>query len=268
MVTFSQSNAYPCLLDAHVHLTHNLEHPYPSEFYYFTNSATPDEWSFITDIASEHVFPFLGIHPECGPGPMDDIGWEHNLDILKTITDSSSIGIGECGIDSRYYPMFSKQEQISLLEAQIAIAVSTESPMSIHQVHATESLLSIIKEQAGDIPWIMHGFFGSRQTAKRILDMGGYISLSPNLLRSKNKLKDLLSYLPDEYLLLETDFPYTYIPAIWKDLPYGELLHTWYRVVATERVIDIDRLIDIVLNNGSVFTNKSPDWRKTAEKTV
>jgi len=268
VITFSSEYEYPSLLDAHVHLTHSPKTIFPKEFFYFTNAATPDEWSTILSIDSSYILPFLGIHPECGSGPIDDIGWENNLQELRKTALNRSIGIGECGIDQRYYTFFSKLEQLELLISQIKIAQDTMSPLCLHQSHAMESVIAMVKEQQITIPWIMHGFFGSIQTAKHILDLHGYISISPNLLRSKQKVQDLLSYIPPDHILLETDYPYTYIPTMWQGYSYGQLLFSWYQTIADTQSIDIERLIDIVHTNGKIFTNKPFDRKRETTEAV
>ncbi len=79
--------------------------------------------------------------------------------------------------------------------------------------------------------------------------------MGPSLLRSRKKMTDLLSYIPEDRLLLETDFPYTWVPDSWKRYSYGEMLFYWYNKVASTRSIGVERLIDIVMKNGSVFMN-------------
>lgn len=228
---------------------------FPETWSYFTNSATPDEWQLIDQIASDRVFPFYGIHPECGPGPIDDLGWDRRIEQLRDLDSDKPAGIGECGIDKRYYDTFSKHEQIQLCRRQITAAQKTGRPLSLHQVHASQLLLDLIHELDIDIPWMMHGFFGSQETARQILDLGGYISLGPNLMRSPKRLISLAAYIPSDRLLLETDWPYTFIPKAWDLSAYHDILFRWYETVAGVRGIDTRSLIDIVLTNGKIFTD-------------
>lgn len=255
LVTFTHSGDYQPVLDAHLHLTHHTEHAFPGSWYFFTNSATPDEWQLVDRIASDRVFPFYGIHPECGPGPIDDLGWEHKIEQLRGLNPDKPAGIGECGIDKRYYDAFSKHEQIQLCRRQITAAQKTGRPLSLHQVHASQLLLDLIRELDIDIRWMMHGFFGSPETARQILDLGGYVSLGPNLLRSPKRMDSLAAYIPSDRLLLETDWPYTVIPKQWNISAYPAILLHWYETLAVRRGIDTDSLIDIVLTNGKIFTD-------------
>jgi Tat protein secretion system quality control protein TatD with DNase activity len=261
LVAFSSEHELQPMLDAHIHLTHAPETLFPDDMYYFTNAASPDEWSAILKLSSPHVMPFLGIHPECGSGPIDDIGWEEHLKELHAQAVSQQIGIGECGIDQRYYTSFSKSEQLRLLVRQIRTAIATDSPLCVHLVHATESFLTVMGELTLPSPWIMHGFTGSVETARRMLDLHGYISLSPTLMRSERKMKDLLRFLPTDRILIELDYPYTYIPQQWQEYSYEQLLFSWYQRAAETKAIDTDRLIDIVLTNGTIFTNKQTHRR-------
>ena len=255
MVSFSRYRELPPLFDAHIHLTHALDGAYPDHFSYFTNAASPDGWAAILEVKHPGVLPFIGIHPECGSGPIDDIGWGEHLNELEELAETHPIGIGECGIDNRFYQSFTKQEQGELFEVQMAIAQKYHKPVTIHHVHAAEMVISLLKRLSVDIPFIVHGFYGSLQTAKRILDLGGYLSISTNLLRSNEKFKQIAAYIPDDRLFIETDYPYTFIPAPWADYSYAEILYTWYEQVSRVRQIDILELLDIVLRNGTVFTN-------------
>lgn len=259
MVQFTTQQEFPALVDIHVHLTHSGNTQFPDHFTYLTNSASPDEWSQVLQLSCDRCFPFLGIHPECGPGPIDDIGWLNALGELKHFARSGTIGIGECGIDKRYYQDFSKQEQLKLLVNHLRIAEETNSPLCLHQVRATGSLLSIICEHHIAVPWIMHGFTGSVQSARTILQHNGYLSLGPSLMRNQDRLKELTAFIPEDRLLIETDFPYTPIPQMWKQYSYAEILFAWYLQIAEQKGVDIDRLIDIVHTNGTVFTNKQTD---------
>ncbi len=261
MVSFSKYRELPPLLDSHIHLTHDTDGMYPDHFHYFTNSASPDGWSSILAIDNNQVFSFLGIHPECGSGPIDDIGWEVHLKELEGFAKSQPIGIGECGIDNRYYQSFTKFEQHQLLQQQLRLAERYSLPITLHHVHAAEMIISSLKNERLTTRFMLHGFYGSKQTAKRILDLGGFLSISPNLLRSKEKFSQLVSYIPNDRLLVETDYPYTYIPAEWEDYSYAEVLYTWYETIAKARVIDIHALLDIVQSNGKILTNTPLDRR-------
>jgi Tat protein secretion system quality control protein TatD with DNase activity len=170
LVTFTDESELPALLDAHLHMTHQTAAGYPKHFCYFTNSATPDEWQLVAQLASNRILPFIGIHPECGPGPIDDIGWEENLRDLKRHAATLKVGIGECGIDKRYYSTFSKREQTRLCEFQLHIAEKLQIPISLNQVHANDTLFYLIKQVPLSALWIMNGFFGSLDTARQVLD--------------------------------------------------------------------------------------------------
>ncbi len=261
MVSFSQYQELPPLLDSHIHLTHATNGTYPEHFRYFTNSASPDGWSSILAVDHKSVFSFLGIHPECGSGPIDDIGWEKHLRNLEGLVKKGTMGIGECGIDNRYYQSFTKFEQYQLLLSQMKIAEKYMRPITLHNVHAAEMIISLLKKERLSTKFMLHGFYGSRQTAKRLLDLGGFLSISPNLLRSEEKFKQLVSYIPTDRILIETDYPYTYIPSEWEDYSYAEVLYTWYDTIAQVRAIDIHTLLDIVLSNGTIFTNTPLDRR-------
>lgn len=244
------------LLDAHLHLTHAPEQEYPGSFRYFTNAAHPDEWTSILAIDHKQVFRFLGIHPECGPGPVDDPGWEEAIEQLLLHAQAHTIGIGEIGIDNRFYAQFSRSSQINLLRLQLQIARDLSLPVSIHQVHALDAILQSIKASRLSTPWILHGFAGSIPSARQLLDLGGFISLNPSLLSKPQDLRELLGFLPADRLLLESDYPHTRATDALASLAYGKMLEHWYTRCSELLHIDRGRLIEVILENGSVCTHR------------
>ncbi|MGM0432187.1 MAG: TatD family hydrolase [Spirochaetota bacterium] len=257
MVTFSHTSQFPALLDAHLHLTHASSVEYPDHFHYFTNSASPDEWPSVAELTSDNILPFFGIHPECGPGPIDDLGWETSLYELSQVAVTYPAGIGECGIDNRYYDTFSKSQQISLCRAQIETAARLHRPLTLHLVDRSEDLLKLIEENTPASPWIMHGFTGSLKTARRVLDLGGSLSIGPELMMSPEKLLQITRFIPDKQLLLETDYPYTWLTPDWSAYSYEQILYQWYCKVAEIRSRSVSSLVQTVLENGAVFSQQA-----------
>lgn len=256
VICFSDTSVGIPLLDAHLHLTHAPEQEYPRSFRYFTNAAHPDEWSSILSIRESRVFSFLGIHPECGPGPVDDPGWEEAIEKLRKLASTRQIGIGEIGIDNRFYDLVSRSSQILLFSLQLQIARDADLPVTVHQVHALDAVLQAVKATSLSSPWILHGFAGSLPSARQILDLGGYISLNPSLLLKKQNPRELLGFIPSDRLLLESDYPHTRTTDDLASLGYAKMLESWYGICSELLHIDRGRLVEVILENGSVCTNR------------
>ena len=90
------------------------------------------------------------------------------------------------------------------------MALDLDRPVVIHTRDATDDTLAVLRE-AGQarVRAVMHCFSGTRDEARRALDLGCFISLSgivsfPNAAA----LRELAAYVPEDRLLVETDAPY------------------------------------------------------------
>lgn len=150
---------------------------------------------------SEHELFSAGIHP-----------WDTanaQLEWLNIFDEKHSglIAVGETGLDYRpEYQPYDLQEQ--WFERQIALANERDKPLIIHNVHATDELLQLLKAQAR-VPAILHGFTGSpEQAGQWFRNVPGIrLSFGPATMHSA-KTQQALRYTfaehPDRFFL-ETD---------------------------------------------------------------
>lgn len=129
------------------------------------------------------------------------------------------VAVGECGLD--YYrlpegvdPAEVKRKQAKLFEQQIDLATSLNLPLIIHCRNAYDDLFTILQRavNAGKLPrrGVNHCFLGTREQAKKFLDLGFYISFT-GIITFKNASPELLSVVretPLDRILTETDAPY------------------------------------------------------------
>ena len=84
-------------------------------------------------------------------------------------------------------------------------------PVIVHSRNADIDTYEIIKEEKknSEIKVLMHCFTGSKEFAKKLLDLNCYISLS-GIITFKNSLEliETASIIPNDKLLIETDSPY------------------------------------------------------------
>jgi TatD DNase family protein len=144
-----------------------------------------------------------GIHP---------LYLENNYDIdqlYEIASDSSVVALGETGLDY-YYDKDSRNKQIESFRTHIHAAISLKKPLIVHTRNAREDTLKILNdEHASSCGGVLHCFTEDRETASKLLDMGFYISLSGIItFKSAKRLVDLVRYLPDDRILIETDSPY------------------------------------------------------------
>ncbi|HVH81138.1 MAG TPA: TatD family hydrolase, partial [Stellaceae bacterium] len=117
------------------------------------------------------------------------------------------IGIGECGLDF-HYDLSPRDIQERVFRAHIAASRATSLPLIIHAREADAEIAAILTAEKPP-PGVLHCFTGSRALAEAALDLGFYISISGIVtFRNAEDLRTIVSDLPLDRLLIETDAPY------------------------------------------------------------
>jgi TatD DNase family protein len=157
----------------------------------------------------DHCSSFPLIYGAIGISPFDievlDPDWEL---VLKSLLDNKKIiALGEIGLDSTNpkYPQLEKQ--IPFFEKQLDIAIGSKLPVIIHSRGIEERTADICK-QTGVQNAVFHCFTGDYTAAKKIVDLGYYISFSGIITFKKAGIRTLLPRLPLDRILIETDSPY------------------------------------------------------------
>ena len=148
------------------------------------------------------IYASVGIHPhDSKSAPIDYI------DQMQEILDfDKMIAIGEIGLD--YFRNISKSKtQIRVFREQMQLAESLGKPIIFHNRDADEDVLNVLSDFP-NVTGVAHCFSSDEQTAKKLLDMGYYISFSGNITFKNSHLPKVAEKLPLHRLLVETDSPY------------------------------------------------------------
>ncbi len=155
----------------------------------------------------KNIYGTFGIHPHEA---------EHHKQIdsnfiLKTIKSNKKIvGIGETGLDF-YYSHSSKKVQINSFIEHISAASQLNIPLIVHSRSAEKETYEILKSEKknSNLKVLIHCFTGSKDFAKKIIDLNFYISVSGIItFKKSSELADTVSSIPIGNLLVETDSPY------------------------------------------------------------
>jgi TatD DNase family protein len=133
-----------------------------------------------------------------------------DLNELLTIKKKSKkiIAFGETGLDY-FYKKSEKKDQLYSFEKHIELAISETVPIIVHTRDADEDTLTIIKSHRLKTKFLIHCFTGSLEFAKKLLNLGCFISFSGIITFKKSSdLRDVVKYVPIEKMLIETDSPY------------------------------------------------------------
>ena len=227
----------------------------------FCNATREEDWQAVRDLAAgaREIIPFLGIHPWFAETA--GAGWEERL--LARLQQIPA-GIGETGLDKCCRADFGRQQQIFLIQLQMASEL--QRPLVIHCVKAWGRLLEILEQFADPLPPIMiHSFAGSSETLQRLLRLGCFISFSTRL-TTDSKVQTCFLAAPLANLLLETDAP---AQPSDRQLPPGShnqngpkmawtepaSINQLYKLAATMRGMTLDEFRQEIWKNGEIFTN-------------
>lgn len=168
------------------------------------------------------VYAAIGVHPsETGDITEDDMAF-----IKDHAGDEKVVAIGEIGLDYHYLkleeeakksgksydydPDPSREHQQKWFIRQLEIARETKLPVIIHSREAAADTAFILKKENADkVGGVIHCYSYSKEAAKDYLDLGFYFGIG-GVITFKNgkKLKETVSYVPMDRILLETDCPY------------------------------------------------------------
>ena len=245
------------LLDAHIHRVHAPQTHYPPEWTYLSCGTGPDDWFQVLEDQAANIHPFLGIHPEKFKEFEKSVPFKKLENLLFT---NQILGLGEIGLDRRYYPHFPKLEQEKLLQSQLTLAVRYQRPVILHQVRNLGTLLELLGSLPDRVPMLIHGFRGNLDQMRQILRQGLYVSLGPGPFWEDDSFKQVASSIPRNRILLESDWPYV---KTGSTLNYAQTLENLYDIAAETTGIDREELIRIVHSNGKVFTDRQVNRQGT-----
>jgi len=155
-------------------------------------------------LAEEHtgICAAVGIHPNSTAEATED-DWRR----LEELARRGAVAIGETGLDY-YRKHAAPQVQREAFKRTLALAEALDLPVIIHCRAAEDELLSIL-EEARPRRGVLHCFGGDARLAEAALALGLYVSVGgPLTFPSAEALRKVVSTIPTEKMLVETDCPY------------------------------------------------------------
>jgi TatD DNase family protein len=117
------------------------------------------------------------------------------------------VAIGEIGLDY-HYDNSPREIQKEVFKRQLSLAKETRLPVVIHSREAKRDTLEIVRESGVD-KGVFHCFSGDMDMAEEVMAMGFHISIAgPVTFKNAKKLVEIAKFIPDDFLLIETDAPY------------------------------------------------------------
>lgn len=136
----------------------------------------------------------------------DDTSPERIEKLKKTVIENRAEMIGETGLDYRSHP-HTKEAQKVFFEAQLGMASDLGLPVDVHTRRASLDTLETLKKYP--VRGIIHSYSGSSEMADLYVKQGFWISFGASVLfKGAKKPAQVISKMPIEKLLIETDAPY------------------------------------------------------------
>ncbi|MGE3192105.1 MAG: TatD family hydrolase [Microbacteriaceae bacterium] len=210
-----------------------------------TNRAS--EYRNVRAVLADDITVGIGIHPEAAGSTY----LRHELSLFQDLVDTTPL-ISEIGLDeqlanrpSQYFgdsPTMKAQQALfeRILESDLHGRV-----ISVHS-RGAERLVADLLAQA-KLTAVFHWFHGSREDAEYVAGLGNSFSVNAAMLQV-DKRTDLLAWIPDDLLLLETDGPFVgWDGGIMQPAELPELLDALARI----RERNSEDLRDVVEANSS-----------------
>jgi len=178
-----------------------------------------------------HCFPMIGLHPTSVRE-----GYQEELKTIETFLQNKQfIAIGEIGIDL-YWDKTFVREQVMAFSYQIDLARKFSLPIVIHCRESFDEIMEIIREKYDGQPYsgVFHSFPGDAAQAKQVIEFGFKIGINGVVTFKNSKQKGVVSEIPLEHILLETDSPYL-TPAPYR----GKRNESSYIIHIAQQIADI-----------------------------
>jgi len=158
--------------------------------------------------ANDDVYFAVGVHPY-------DMDSFYKLDFDKYVKHKKCVAIGECGLD--YYRLegsdeekeIEKQKQKEVFTLHVEIAKKYKKPLIVHIRNASrDSKEILLKTNAKEVGGVLHCYNADDELLS-LADNGFYFGIGGVVtFKNAKKLVNILSRIPKEKLLIETDGPY------------------------------------------------------------
>lgn len=159
--------------------------------------------------AVEAVHAYASAHPDDCPKIVCALGYDRDQvdkDLPPVPSGMPLAAWGEIGLDYHYSPE-TRRAQLAHFAAQLEEARKRNLPVVIHTREADDDTLGVLR----DVPsrGVIHCFTGSIPFARRLLDMGFFVSFSGIVtFRAADNVREAARFVPDDRILIETDSPF------------------------------------------------------------
>lgn len=154
------------------------------------------------------LYGAIGLHPT---SVNDNPEWRAELALVERYLAEKPldwIAIGEIGLDL-YWSRDFLDEQIEAFTHQVELAIDHNLPVIVHTRNAWDEMMQAIAPYKDNLRGVFHSFSGQQHHANEIIETTTlYIGLGGALTYKNSTLPEVITHIPMDRILLETDSPY------------------------------------------------------------
>jgi len=201
------------------------------------------------------LYSTAGVHPHHASDYT-----EASAELIRSHAEKEVVvAIGECGLDY-FRDLSPRDSQQTAFHSQLDIAADVGLPVFLHQRDAHDDFIAILAPMLSEIPRaVAHCFTGDGESLREYLEMGLWIGITGWICDERRgaHLQDIVSIIPDDKLMLETDSPYL-LPRTLRPKPKSRRNEPAYltevlRVVAAARGQTEEHVAKVTCENAVRF---------------
>lgn len=154
---------------------------------------------------SDQLCATVGIHPHSAKDFTEKMWSKMQEMARKPIVRA----VGECGLDY-FRNLSTPSQQRQCFERHIALAMTLNKPLFLHQRDGFEAFIEILDHHAPHVPVLVHCFTDGLHELEAYLERGYFIGITGWIAdtRRNQSLLEAIPHLPLERLMIETDAPW------------------------------------------------------------
>ena len=170
-------------------------------------------------IAQQHpgfLYATAGVHPHHALEYTE----ECDVEMRALHAHAEVLAVGECGLDY-FRDLAPRPAQRKAFERQLQLALELQKPLFLHQRDGHDDFMAMMKNFNGKLgKAVVHCFTGTRKELFDYLDADYYIGITGWLCDERRglHLREIVSNIPANRLMIETDAPYL-LPRSVKPMP-------------------------------------------------
>lgn len=197
------------------------------------------------------LYAAVGFHPE----NLEGVALPQALDDLKALAAHPRVrAIGEIGLD--YYWVKTPEDRKfsrDFFDAQLSLAEALDLPAVVHDRDAHRDCLDIVRAHP-NARGVFHCYAGSGEDAKALLKLGWMLSFTGNItFKNARRAPEILSWLPLESMMLETDAPYMAPEPLRGRRCDSGYVYRVAETIAAIKGLDVEEVSRVTTENGKRF---------------